>query len=426
MFHFPAADEPSFLIMMDSDEGSEYASDAGHDYATTIFKADSEGFIESHKPSFDAYFTHASSRARTSTNVFSQRVLPLSPEEHKAALARASAHTYTPKVPFDNSSFERWARELVEGFNLLFYGVGSKRNILNDFAKRVSGRGHVTVVNAFHPSVTVRDMLASIARVPGVQSTSSSALTMESVAEYFAESDSPHLFLIIHSLDHSPKLARAISSLALSPHIHIAASIDRFNSPLLFSASQLAARKGASIFSDCATKNIGYNWLWHDLTTLAPYTSELAFADPTSISGASSSRARVDTTNPVSGPLTETAALHVLAAVTVKAKKLFSLLAAKQLENADSSDAAETNTAHNSNDQQHLGLTYDVLFTLARDAFIATNDTALRALLGEFRDHGLVTTASPQSGMGGGEVLWIPLRKERLSKLVRTLDGDGT
>jgi len=410
---------------MDSDEGSElYASDVEHDYAG-ILKADSDGLIDSYKPSFDAYFTHASSRTRTSTNIFSQRVVSLSPEEHNAALARASVHAYTPKVPFDSSSFKRWARELGEGFNLLFYGLGSKRSILNDFAKHLSRRGHVVVVNAFHPSVAVRNMLASIARVPGVQSTSSSTLTLERIAEHFADSDSPHLFLIVHSLDHSPKLARAISSLALSLHIHIVASMDRFNAPLLFSSSQLAARKGSSFPSHRATTNIGYSWLWHDLTTLTPYTSELAFADPTSISGASSSRARVDITNPVSGPLTETAAIHVLAAVTAKAKKLFSLLAAKQLENAESSDAAEVNTAHNPNDQQHLGLTYDVLFTLARDAFIATNDTALRALLGEFRDHGLVVSAS-QPGTSGGEVLWIPLRKERLSKLVGTLDGVGT
>jgi origin recognition complex subunit 2 len=412
---------------MDSDEGSElYASDVEHNYATNIFKeSETDGLIDSYKPSFDAYFTHASSHTRTSANVFSQRVVPLSPEEHNAALVRASAHAYTPQVPFDSSSFKRWARELDEGFNLLFYGLGSKRGILNDFAKHVSRRGHVVVVNAFHPSVTVRDMLASIARVPGVQSTSTSAPTQERVAEHFASSDSPHLFLIVHSLDRSPKLARAISSLALSPHIHIAASIDRLNAPLLFSASQLAARKGSFFSSDRATKNVGYGWLWHDLTTLAPYTSELAFADRTSISGASSSRARVDINNPVSGPLTETAAMHVLAAVTAKAKKLFSLLAAKQLENAESSDVSEVNSAHSPQDQQHFGLTYDALFTLARDAFIATNDTALRALLGEFRDHGLVVSAA-QPGTSGGEVLWIPLRKERLSKLVGNLDVDAT
>ncbi|KAG1725777.1 origin recognition complex subunit 2 [Suillus paluster] len=411
---------------MDSDEGSElYASDIEHNYANILKEAETDGLIDSYKPSFDVYFTHASSRTRTSTNVFSQRVVPLSPEEYNAALARAPAHAFMPKIPFDNSSFKRWARELDEGFNLLFYGLGSKRSILNDFAKHVSRRGHVAVVNAFHPSVTVRDMLASIARVPGVQSTSTSAPSLERVAEHFAGSDSPHLFLIVHSLDRSPKLTRAIASLALSPHIHIAASIDRLNAPLLFSASQLAARKGSVFSSDRATKNVGYGWLWHDLTTLAPYTSELAFADRTSISGASASRSRVDVTNPASGPLTETAAMHVLAAVTAKAKKLFSLLAAKQLENADSSDDSEANSARNPNDQQHLGLTYDALFTLARDAFIATNDTAFRALLGEFRDHGLVVSAA-QPGTSGSEVLWIPLRRERLSKLVGTLDGART
>jgi origin recognition complex subunit 2 len=110
--------------------------------------------------------------------------------------------------------------------------------------------------------------------------------------------------------------------------------------------------------------------------------------------------------------------------VTAKAKKLFSLLAAKQLENADSSDVSEVNSAYSPHDQQHFGLTYDALFTLARDAFIATNDTALRALLGEFRDHGLVVSAA-QPGTSGSEVLWIPLRKERLLKLVGNLDGDA-
>jgi origin recognition complex subunit 2 len=66
-----------------------------------------------------------------------------------------------------------------------------------------------------------------------------------------------------------------------------------------------------------------------------------------------------------------------------------------------------------------VAVPYDTLFNLARDNFVATNDTALRALLGEFRDHGLVVTVGT-GAMGSGEMLWIPLRKERLTKL---LDG---
>ena len=72
--------------------------------------------------------------------------------------------------------------------------------------------------------------------------------------------------------------------------------------------------------------------------------------------------------------------------------------------------------------QQH-SIGYDVLFNAARDNFIATNDTALRALLGEFRDHQLVVSA--QTGAGGsGEVLWIPLRKERLSNILKSLQDE--
>jgi len=116
------------------------------------------------------------------------------------------------------------------------------------------------------------------------------------------------------------------------------------------------------------------------------------------------------------GQMTETAAVHVLAAVTQRARKLFVLMGRRQLEAlADAGNVEPTNLA----DSGEVAIAYDVLFNLARDNFIATNDTALRALLGEFRDHRLVVTIGT-GAMGTGETLWIPLRKERLKKL---LDG---
>ena len=71
----------------------------------------------------------------------------------------------------------------------------------------------------------------------------------------------------------------------------------------------------------------------------------------------------------------------------------------------------KSNVAAGTSDLQQHGMGYDALFTAARDNFIATNDTALRALLGEFRDHGLV--------IGTGDTLWIPVRKERLSNILQ-------
>jgi len=121
--------------------------------------------------------------------------------------------------------------------------------------------------------------------------------------------------------------------------------------------------------------------------------------------------------------ISETAALHVLASVTQKARKLFTLLGARQL------DALEELGSGNgmniaSGDPRATAIGYDVLFNLARGEFVATNDTALRALLGEFRDHGLIVSAQGASG-NGGEVLWIPLRKERLASVLQNLRGQG-
>jgi origin recognition complex subunit 2 len=113
--------------------------------------------------------------------------------------------------------------------------------------------------------------------------------------------------------------------------------------------------------------------------------------------------------------MSETAAQHILTSVTQKAKRLFALLAERQLETMD--EASDTTGAN----AQRYALAYDILFSASRDNFIATNDTAMRSLLAEFRDHGLVLSAVP-GGPGSGEVLWVPLRKERLVKVLKSLN----
>ncbi len=73
------------------------------------------------------------------------------------------------------------------------------------------------------------------------------------------------------------------------------------------------------------------------MTTLAPYDFELAYADRSSISGAHGGGPRKQRDVGGSGApnpanMSETAAVHVLASVTQKAKKLFVLMAQKQLD----------------------------------------------------------------------------------------------
>ncbi|KAG6853004.1 hypothetical protein C0991_007487 [Blastosporella zonata] len=389
---------------------------------------------------FDAYFKHHGTRPRTSANVFSSLIPPLTAEEYAEAIESASnglsLKTIQPSILTESSRemlFVRFMRELEEGFNLLMYGFGSKRRVLNQFATDYcSKHGHVVVANGFQPEFTLKDLLSSIERIPGVLNTELSSTTPETqskrIYDFFAASGPRRaLYLIIHNIDaaplRAPKAKSCLALLALNPRIHIVASIDHINAPLLFSTSESAARKLEKGAPPPAVPRRGFAWLWHDLTTLAPYDFELAFVDRTSISGAHGGGPRKKTDalaaqGSGAATITETAALHVLASVTQKAKKLFTLIGTKQLEIIEASGVEGVGER----DLQQFGIGYDILFTIARDDFIATNDTAMRSLLAEFRDHGLVVSA--QGTAGAGEVMWIPLRKERLVGVLSSLSQE--
>ena len=399
--------------------------------------------------SFDAYFSHVASRAQTSSNVFSALVPPLSQEEYIEGiqLAHASTSNLLPIRPklleADQSRAQLFARfliELNEGFNLLLYGLGSKRQTLDRFARESCAKvGHVVVANAFKPDFSLKELLTSIEKIPGLVSVSTST-TVENHAKRIDEAlaqptQKRHLYLIIHNIDAAPLRSQRAKSclalLAMNPRIHIAASIDHINAPFLWSSSECAARKpelaSSQPHNSSANPKRGFAWLWHDLTTLEPYDAELAYADRSSISGAhtgshrKASEAALLAAQSAGTAMSETAALHILASVTQRAKKLFILMATRQMESVLESAGTEAKaSAAGTSDLQQHGIGYDALFNAARDNFIATNDTALRALLGEFRDHGLVVSA--QAGAGSGEILWIPVRKERLSNILQAME----
>lgn len=392
--------------------------------------------------SFDAYFTHAATKVQTSGNIFSELVLPLAPEEYTEGIKSASKHAVqlTPSI-LEGSKleelFSRFIFELAEGFNLLCYGFGSKRRVLNQFASEFCAKhGHVVVTNAFKPDFSIKDLLSRIASLPIFEGTLLGMYTAveKGVVQLVdaVSKQSRHVYLIIHNID-SPALrtTRAktvLSVLASSPLIHITASIDHLNAPLLWSSSEIFARKSSHISEEVSTPSStrGFAWLWHDLTTLAPYDAELAYADRSSITGASTATrsrkgdALANAANPT--VMTETGALHTLASVTQKAKKLFALMGKRQLASIEEGITGGDKGAGSGGDLQQHGITYEALFGAARDDFLAANDTALRALLVEFRDHKLIVSAASSTG---GEILWIPLRKERLQSVLDSLEANG-
>jgi len=386
---------------------------------------------------FDSYFQHQGKVVKTSPAVFSTQVEPLSAEEYADAIKSASEKynlTYPASSAIQESlshQFPRFLLELEQGFNILFYGYGSKRALLNRFATEVcSKRGHVVVLNGSQPKASIKDLLTAIEAIPVVKkfAESTNATTGNSnesqlarIHTYFSSSDVKSLFLLIHNIDspnlRSPKVKSQLAALASHTRIHLIASIDHVNAPLLWTSTECSTRKRENIDEESLSYHVpGFSWLWHDLTTMASYDFELAHADRSSYAGASVNArtgrggAGLAAGNTV---MSESAAQHILASVTQKAKKMFKLMATKQLAVMEEDGEVKTQ-----DDFERYGISYDTLFTSVRDNFIATNDTAMRTLLGEFRDHNLIVG----TGTGGAEILWIPMRRERLNKVVRGLD----
>ncbi len=50
-----------------------------------------------------------------------------------------------------------------EGYSLLFYGLGSKRALLEKFAQKELLDGGVVVFNGFRPTLKLREILSTVA-----------------------------------------------------------------------------------------------------------------------------------------------------------------------------------------------------------------------------------------------------------------------
>lgn len=384
------------------------------------------------KTSFDNFFLHSSKPSRTSTNVFSSNTVPLTAEQFEEATSNHIGSFAPPALAqlTYTSRFSRFQLELIEGYNLLLYGAGSKRKTLNEFALYLNHKwdAHILVINGFSPHLTLKDILASLegmSRVLSPISDNSLDGRLSRMLSHFTSqsSEAPRLCLLIHNIDaplfQTTRLRTFLSTWASASRAHIVGTVDDIASPLSWSLRESVALKSSPLTSGSsnASSASGCAWLWHDITTLQPYDYETMFADRSSLVGASRNNLKTQRTtgdqltNTKNTAISEVAARHILVSVTQKAKRLFLLLAQKQLQTMDDGDTMLQ-------DPQRLGTEYPTLFNLARDNFIATNDTSLAALLSEFRDHGLVVSA-PQGG--SGEVLFIPVRKKALLTITADL-----
>lgn len=133
--------------------------------------------------------------------------------------------------------FNRWLYVLSENFNVILYGVGSKRPVLQKFqAERLRDLPCV-VVNGFFPSLTMKNVLETIvvdllenSRVP------SNVGDAINLIDSQLTDNCVDLFLIVHNIDgamlRNAKAQSVLANLSRLRNVHTIATIDHINAPL--------------------------------------------------------------------------------------------------------------------------------------------------------------------------------------------------
>ncbi|GLC37047.1 hypothetical protein PLESTB_001397300 [Pleodorina starrii] len=299
------------------------------------------------------------------------------------------------------SQFDDWHSRLRSNFSVLLYGFGSKRGLLDDFARTLAGprnRGDaaVLVFHGYNPRCTAKEVVAGVAgallqrtfrnlgggggggggaggaaaaaAAPAAAVTATGgggapAAVRALVEDIRCEPVDRHAFVVIHNID-GPGLrgdVSLLSALAACPQVHVIASIDHALAPLLWDSAD-AAR---------------FRWQYMNATTFAPYAAEVSGAQSV-LGGAFKS-----------GVVTAGAGT-VLRSLVLGAQEVFKLLAEHLME-----------------DEECEGVAFAHLYRMCRERFLVRDERVLRQHLVEFVDHQLVKLRPASDN--SGELLTIPM-----------------
>ncbi|XP_038646199.1 origin recognition complex subunit 2-like [Scyliorhinus canicula] len=336
------------------------------------------------KPSHvELYFeAHSSSKVLTSDRTLQKLQTPKLDQETLTRLLSDDSSSFAGELrqlkEEHEKLFHKWMLQTQLGFSLILYGLGSKRELLEEFrSTMLEGTVHV-VVNGFFPSITLKSILNSVTEevLEHEGSFRNPVDQLNFIIRAFEEDSTLDLYLLIHNIDgqmlRGCRNQQILSQLSTIPGIHLIASIDHLNAPLMWDQ----------------TRSCLFNWLWYEVTTFKPYTEETSYENSLLVRQ--------------SGALALSSLTHVLRSLTPNARGIFKLLAQFQLENKD-----------------NPGMSFQDFYQRCRDAFLVNSNLTLRAQLTEFRDHKLIRN---KKGADGVEYLIIPVDVATLSNFLETED----
>ena len=404
------------------------------------------------------FFQNRPGGSKTSSNTLTSNLL-LNHEDYFAqikAISDSHGKDREKLASLHMHSFDQWAFELEEEFNICLYGYGSKRSLVMDFAEHLHAAApnstNIIVVNGYVPTLTLKDILSTICNnvVPKSQAAklpAQPAALLDLIFTTLTDNPSANpVYLIVHSIDAAPMrktlTQSTLSRLASHPGISLIATADTLSFPLMWDISLRSQ----------------YRFLFHDTTTFTPFDKEIDVVDEVnSLLGRSGRR--------VGG---KDGVIYVLRSLPENARNLFRILVAEQLALADSDggdgqllgmngiageEEDEEDILLGSNEDGHLdgrmdvdepatpskrrnkkpkkvtktaapvrivheGIEYRTLYHKAVEEFVCSSEMGFRTLLKEFHDHEMIE--SKKDGLGT-ERLSVPFGREELEGLLEEL-----
>lgn len=374
---------------------------------------------------FEGYFDQ---RKIVRTGAKSRHTMSMAPDVTREEFSLVSnffndnfqKHSRLKLFQIQKKMFPQYWFELTQGFSLLFYGVGSKRNFLEEFAidylspkvaysqlaydaelqqNEPSNAIPCLILNGYNPSCNYRDVFKEITDllVPAELTRSETKywgnhviLQIQKMIDFYKTQPLDiKLILVVHNLD-GPSIRKntfqtMLSYLSVIRQIAIVASSDHIYAPLLWDNM----------------KAQNYNFVFHDISNYEPATIESTFQDVMKMG-------KSDTSSGAEG------AKYVLQSLTVNSKKMYRLLIETQMQNMGNLSA----TTGPKRGTQRTGVELKVFNHLCAADFIASNEIALRSMLREFIEHKMANITKNNSGM---EIIWVPYTYAELEKLLKTV-----
>ncbi|PAV63385.1 hypothetical protein WR25_06321 isoform B [Diploscapter pachys] len=257
--------------------------------------------------------------------------------------------------------FPKWTVFLAKKFNLLLYGIGSKREILAQFYDYLS-KYSAMQIDGSHPNANANALLTSINEFMKLKNPCNRRSLPDWAASIVRHIDSSHkqLLLFVHNIDaenfRSEVCQSVFSALGSKNAVRIIASVNHINAMSIWNTSQLSALNWIPVevstwqvslkdIENCDSSFLGFdkrnNKMTHSLTSLDIFWKSLA----------------------------------------VNSRSIFRLFFAMHFTNG------QTNP-----------VSFWDLFNAAKDEFLVSTDTALRTQLVEFKDHCIIRMSRSEDG----------------------------